>query len=74
MGKLTIHLIAKKLNISTGALSDILSGQLGLTWAMCKKLAAITGTSPRFWEQASPAQIQAAFKRFKKLKSKSEGL
>ncbi len=56
--------IAKRVNITQGALSNILSGRRRPSWTVAKRLAQVTNTTPYLWLEGTPDEIKSALKDF----------
>jgi transcriptional regulator with XRE-family HTH domain len=56
--KITQQFIAKTLNISSGFISEILSGKKRPSWSVAKRLAEVTRSTPAEWMEAPPETLR----------------
>jgi transcriptional regulator with XRE-family HTH domain len=62
MNKINQRFIAKTLNISSGFISEILTGKKRPSWSVAKRLAELTRSTPADWMEAPPEILRQIIK------------
>ena len=58
--------LAQLVGVSQQFISKLLKGERRPKWHTAKHLAQITSTTPQFWMEGKPCELQAVFKKWAK--------